>query len=71
MSSYCLYRYINFGYVYMYTVILTLEIMIFGQGHDTLLGHGQQLCENLSRSNMEMKSYGPDTNFVGTDEIRL
>ena len=27
--------------------------MTFGQGHDTLLGHGQQLCEILSRSNME------------------
>ena len=27
--------------------------MTFGQGHDTLLGHGQQLCEILSRSNTE------------------
>ena len=32
-----------------------------GQGHDTPLGHGQQLCEILSRSNMAVKSYGPDT----------
>ena len=31
-----------------------------GQGHDTRLGHGQQLCEILSRSNLAVKSYGPD-----------
>ena len=37
--------------------------MTLGQGHDTTLGHGQQLCEILSRSNMEMRSYGPDTDF--------
>ena len=31
---------------------------------DTLLGHGQQLCEIiLSRSNMTVRSYGPDTDF--------
>ena len=34
-----------------------------GQGHDTPLGHGQQLCEILSRSNMAVRSYGPDTYF--------
>ena len=33
------------------------------QGHDTPLGHGQQLCEILSRSNLAMRSYGPDTDF--------
>ena len=27
------------------------------------LGHGQQLCEILSRSNIAVKSYGPDTYF--------
>ena len=27
------------------------------QGHDTPLGHGQQLCEIFSRSNMAKKSY--------------
>ena len=35
--------------------------MTFGQGHDTLLGHEQQLCEILSRSNTEgggLQSYG-------------
>ena len=25
--------------------------MILGEGHDTPLGHGQELCEILSRSN--------------------
>ena len=34
--------------------------MTLGQGHDTPLGHGQQLCEISSRSNMEVRSYGPD-----------
>ena len=33
------------------------------QGHDTPVGHGQQLCEILSRSNLAMRSYGPDTDF--------
>ena len=37
--------------------------MTLGQGHDTPLGHGQQLCEILSRSNLAMRSYGPDTDF--------
>ena len=40
---------------------LDLGDMILGQGHDTPLGHGQQLCEVLSRSNMAVRSYGPDT----------
>ena len=34
-----------------------------GQGHDTPLGYGQQLCEILSRSNMAVRSYSPDTKF--------
>ena len=46
-------------------VHLDLEGMTLGQGHDTPLGHGQQLCEILiSRSNMAVKSYGPDTHFL-------
>ena len=36
--------------------------MTFGQGHDTPWGHGQQLCE-ISRSNLAVRSYGPDTDF--------
>ena len=32
-------------------------------GHDTPLGHGQQLCEILSQSNFAVKSYGLDTDF--------
>ena len=36
--------------------------MTLGQGHDTPLAHGQQLCE-ISRSNMAVRSYGPDTDF--------
>ena len=31
---------------------IDLEDVTLGQGHDTLLGHGQQLCEILSRSNL-------------------
>ena len=30
------------------------------QGHDTPLGHGQQLCEILSRSDKGARSYDPD-----------
>ena len=37
--------------------------MTSGQGHDTPLSHGQQLHEILSRSNMVVRSYGPDTDF--------
>ena len=47
--------------------------MTLGQGHKTSLGHGQQLCEILSRSNMAVRSYGPDTDFgyVGTVTLTL
>ena len=41
---------------------LDLGDMTLGQGHDTPLDHGQQLCEILSRSNMAA-SYCPDTDF--------
>ena len=37
--------------------------MTLGQGHHTLLGHGQQLCEILSISNITVRSYGPDMDF--------
>ena len=37
--------------------------MTLGQSHDTPLGHGQQLSEILSRSNLAVRSYGPDTDF--------
>ena len=42
---------------------LDLGDMILGQGHNTSLGHGQQLCETLSRSNLAVRRYGPDTDF--------
>ena len=42
---------------------LGLGDMTLSQGHDTPLGHGQQLCEILSRSNMAVRSYGPDMDF--------
>ena len=38
--------------------------LILGQGYDTPLGHGQQLCEILSRFNMAERSYGPDRFWV-------
>ena len=40
-----------------------LRDMTLGQGHDTPLGKGQKLCEILSRSNLAVRSYGPDTDF--------
>ena len=43
--------------------LVRLGDMTLGQDHDTPLGHGQQLCEILSRSNTAMRSYGPGTDF--------
>ena len=40
---------------------LDLGDMTLGQGHDTPLGHGQQLCEIISRSDKGLQSYCPDT----------
>ena len=37
--------------------------MTLGQDHDTPVGHGQQLCKILSRSNYAVRSYGPDIDF--------
>ena len=42
---------------------LDLGDMNLGQRHDTPLGHGQQLCEILFRSNLAVRSCGPDTDF--------
>ena len=44
---------------------LDLGGMTLGQIHDTPLGHGQQLCEISSRSNMAVRSYGPETLIFG------
>ena len=45
---------------HVYTVTLTLKIWPLGESNDTFLGHGQQLCEILSRSDTGVRSYGPD-----------
>ena len=37
--------------------------MAFGQGHDTPLGHGQQLCE-LYKSINAVRSYGLDCTHI-------
>ena len=37
---------------------LDLGYMTFGQGHYTPLGHGQHLCEILSKCNEVVRSYG-------------
>ena len=37
--------------------------MTLCQSHNTPLGHGQQLCAIISRSNFAVRSYGPDTDF--------
>ena len=42
---------------------LDLGDITLGQGHNTPLGHGQQLCNILSRSNLAVRSYGSDTDF--------
>ena len=50
---------------------LDLGDMTFSQDHDTSLGHGQQLCEILFLSNMAMRSYDLDTDFVHVCTIIL
>ena len=43
---------------------LDLRDMTLGRSHDAPLGHGQQWCEILFRSNMAVvRSYGSDTDF--------
>ena len=42
---------------------LDLGDMILGQSHNTPLDHGQQLRET-SRSNLAVRSYGPDADFT-------
>ena len=44
--------------------------MTFGQGLDTPLGHGHQLCEILSRSDRRVRSYGPDTMWTDVRKDR-
>ena len=43
---------------------LDLADKTLGEGHDISLGYGQQLCVLLPRSNMEVRSYGLDKDFV-------
>ena len=50
------------GRVYCY---LDFRNRTLGQGHDTPLGHGQQLCEILSRYKFAVGRNGPDTDFWG------
>ena len=40
---------------------LGVEDKTLGQGHDPILGHGHGLCELLSRFNLAVRSYVPDT----------
>ena len=49
------------GHWFPVCVHCDLEGMTLGQGHDTPLGHGQQVCEIISRSDKGVQSYGPDT----------
>ena len=50
---------------------LDLGDITLDQGHDAPLGHGQQLREILSRSNVAVRSYDPDTDFryVSTETL--
>ena len=43
---------------------IDLGDMTSGQGHDTPLGNGQKLCRIWSWSNIEVKTYGPDTDLL-------
>ena len=56
--------------VYVHSDI-DLRDMTLGQGHDTPLGHGQQLCEILSRSDKGVHSYGPDTMWTDGQTDRV
>ena len=42
---------------------LDLGDMTSALGNGIPMGHRQQLCENLSKSNIEVRSYNPDTHF--------
>ena len=44
--------------------------MTVGQGNDTPLGNGQQLCE-ISKSNMTVVSYGPNMTFSCVRTVTL
>ena len=48
---------------------LDLGVITLGRGPP--LSHGLQLCDILSRSNMAVKSYGPDMDFVYKCTITL
>ena len=50
---------------------LDIRDMTFGQGYNTPLGHGQQVCEILSRSNLAVRSYGLDTDFGNVSTVTL
>ena len=52
---------------------LDLRYITLGTVHDTPLGDRQQFCEILSRSNMIVRSYDPDTylRFVCTATMAL
>ena len=48
------------GHRFPVCVHCDLGDMTLGQGHDTPLGHGQQLCAIISRLDKGVRSYGPD-----------
>ena len=50
---------------------LNLGDMNLDQGHSIPLGHGQDLCEILSRSIWAVRSYGPDTDFEYMHTVTL
>ena len=50
---------------------LDLRDITLGQHHDALLSHGQQVCEIFSRSNLAVRSYGPDTGICYVYAVTL
>ena len=45
--------------------------MNLGQGNDTPLGHGQQLCEASFKSKLPVKGYSPGTHFCYVSTVTL
>ena len=43
---------------------LDIGEMTLGEDHDTPLGDGQYVCELLSRSNLAVRSYSPDKDYL-------
>ena len=57
----------DFGFVYT----VTFADMTLGQGQDRPSGHGEQLHNLLSRSNLTMRSCGRDADFQYVCTVKI